>query len=79
MQPSQVKVSDIQYKKIRGTSVSKVAVSLLCSPSVPCEGIELNDIDLIYADAKLPNSSVSASCENAEVTIAAANLQGCAN
>ncbi|KAK1311325.1 hypothetical protein QJS10_CPA08g01169 [Acorus calamus] len=46
--PSRVQISDVSFRRIRGTSASKVAVNLVCSESVPCKNIELNDIDLTY-------------------------------
>ncbi|EEF39303.1 Exopolygalacturonase clone GBGE184 precursor, putative [Ricinus communis] len=48
-EPSRVKISDVHYKNIGGTSASNVAVSLTSSSSNPCQGIELADIDLTYA------------------------------
>ncbi|KAF7850827.1 hypothetical protein BT93_L4987 [Corymbia citriodora subsp. variegata] len=45
-QSSQVKVSDVKFINIRGTSSSLVAVNINCSPAVPCTGIELRDINL---------------------------------
>ncbi|XP_028082626.1 polygalacturonase-like [Camellia sinensis] len=44
---SLAKISDVHYRNIRDSSVSNVAVTLNCSSSVPCEGIELIDIDII--------------------------------
>ncbi|KAJ4839196.1 hypothetical protein Tsubulata_023145 [Turnera subulata] len=41
---SQVKISDVHFKNIKGTSASNVAVTLLCSSTAPCEGVELLDI-----------------------------------
>ncbi|RVW54580.1 Exopolygalacturonase clone GBGE184 [Vitis vinifera] len=46
--PSRVKVSDVLYKNLRGTTISKVAVSLVCSELVPCNGLQLEDIDFTY-------------------------------
>ncbi|CAL5334019.1 unnamed protein product [Camellia sinensis] len=44
---SLAKISDVHYRNIRDSSVSNVAVTLNCSSSVPCEGMELIDIDII--------------------------------
>ncbi|KAA8543072.1 hypothetical protein F0562_021433 [Nyssa sinensis] len=63
---SKVKISDVHFKNIRGTSVSDVAVALDCSEANPCEGIELVDIDLAYSGAR--GSSLSAACSNAKAT-----------
>ncbi|KAL2535522.1 Exopolygalacturonase [Forsythia ovata] len=45
-EPSKVKISDVHFRNIRGTTVSKVPVLLNCSRTFPCEGIELADINL---------------------------------
>ncbi|KDP27317.1 hypothetical protein JCGZ_21001 [Jatropha curcas] len=63
---SKVKVSDVHFRNIKGTSVSPVAVDFQCSSSFPCEGVELSDIDLTYIGDK--PSIESASCSNAKVT-----------
>uniref|UniRef100_A0A5B6Z6S8 Putative Ole e 13.01 allergen n=1 Tax=Davidia involucrata TaxID=16924 RepID=A0A5B6Z6S8_DAVIN len=65
-EPSKVKISDVHFKNIRGTSVTDVAVSLSCSEAVPCEGIELVDIDLTYSGTR--SASISAACSNAKTT-----------
>nr|AAX45476.1 polygalacturonase [Lilium longiflorum]AAZ91659.1 polygalacturonase [Lilium longiflorum] len=52
--PSKVKLSDIQFMNIKGTSTSKVAINLICSSAVPCEGIQLSDISLKYIRAGKP-------------------------
>ncbi|XP_058010215.1 polygalacturonase-like [Hevea brasiliensis] len=75
--PSPVKISNVHYKNIGGTSTSKVAVNFLCSSSVPCEGIELTNIDLSYVGTKDPESPISASCTNAKVKTRGAHPPGC--
>ncbi|KAF8369347.1 hypothetical protein HHK36_032631 [Tetracentron sinense] len=44
--PSLVKLSNIHFKKIRGTYNTKSAVTLLCSSIIPCNDIQLMDINL---------------------------------
>ncbi|KAJ4723883.1 polygalacturonase-like [Melia azedarach] len=60
-QSSGVKISGVTYKNIKGTSAKEVAVSLGCSPSKPCTGIKLQDINLTYF-----NKSATAYCKNAQ-------------
>lgn len=45
-EPSKVKLSDIYFKNIRGTSTSEVAVALDCSKGIPCQNIYLEDVHL---------------------------------
>ncbi|GAB2301234.1 hypothetical protein Dimus_035268, partial [Dionaea muscipula] len=73
---SQVKISNVQFKNIRGTSTTYQVLSLICSPTVPCEGIQVADIDLkpITDAAKLRPSALKTAepslsgCLNAKVT-----------
>ncbi|KAF2312020.1 hypothetical protein GH714_027772 [Hevea brasiliensis] len=51
-EPSRVKISDVHFRNIKGTSTSIVAVNVECSSAVPCEGVELQDIDLAYTGSK---------------------------
>ncbi|XP_038886976.1 exopolygalacturonase isoform X1 [Benincasa hispida] len=44
--PSLVKLSDIYFKNIRGTSSSKVAVALECSKGIPCQNVNLENVHL---------------------------------
>ncbi|XP_023754438.1 exopolygalacturonase [Lactuca sativa] len=45
---SRVKISNVSFRRIRGTSTTKVALKLACSAGLPCENIELADINLTY-------------------------------
>ena len=67
MQPSQVKVSDVQFKNIRGTTISPVAVSLQCSAALPCDGIKLEQIDVAFSGTHLKQPFAN-SCLNAKIT-----------
>ncbi|KAG2255011.1 hypothetical protein Bca52824_074305 [Brassica carinata] len=45
---SGVKISQVTYKNIQGTSATKQAMKLVCSKSNPCTDITLQDIKLTY-------------------------------
>ncbi|XP_011010959.1 PREDICTED: exopolygalacturonase-like [Populus euphratica] len=63
--PSRVKISDVRYINIRGTSGSEVGVDLKCSEAVPCEKLYFSNINLkYYGPKKLPFTST---CTNAKV------------
>ncbi|KAJ1428126.1 Pectin lyase fold/virulence factor [Sesbania bispinosa] len=44
-------ISKVTFKNIKGTSTSPEGVVLICSSGVPCEGVELIDVDLTYNGA----------------------------
>lgn len=60
-QVSGVKVSDVTYQDIHGTSATEVAVKFDCSSKNPCSGINLKDVKLTYK-----NKAAEASCANAD-------------
>ncbi|XP_042447625.1 polygalacturonase-like [Zingiber officinale] len=60
-QSSGVKISEVTYNDIHGSSASQVAVKFECSPSNPCTGIWLQDIKLTYG-----NTPAESSCEHAD-------------
>ena len=45
-QPSLVKLQNIHFSNIRGTTISPLAVDLRCSGLFPCQGVTIRDIDL---------------------------------
>lgn len=59
VQSSGVKISQVTYKNIQGTSATAEAVTFDCSPSNPCRGIKLQDIKLTYM-----NKVATSSCNN---------------
>ncbi|KAL5990507.1 hypothetical protein ACLOJK_011409 [Asimina triloba] len=50
---SGVKISNVTYSNIRGSSTTGIAVKLDCSSSNPCSGIELKDVKLAYINNNL--------------------------
>lgn len=54
-----VKISDVKYQDIHGSSATEVAVKFDCSKKYPCSGIKLQDIKLTYK-----NQAAQASCSN---------------
>ncbi|KAL6894300.1 hypothetical protein ACP4OV_008398 [Aristida adscensionis] len=62
-QGSAVEVSNVVFRNIRGTTITKDAIKLSCSKNVPCSGITLQDINLKMEG----NTGVTEStCQNAK-------------
>ncbi|XP_057790421.1 exopolygalacturonase clone GBGE184-like [Salvia miltiorrhiza] len=59
---SNVKISDVHFRRIKGTTISEIPIMLNCSLKVPCENIELADIDLKPVG---PAKSVASACQAA--------------
>ncbi|KAG1326801.1 exopolygalacturonase [Cocos nucifera] len=57
---SKVKISDIHFRNITGTSKTPVAVNLECSQGIPCEKVSLQDVDLKFTG----QNSTFATCLN---------------
>ncbi|CAK8541281.1 unnamed protein product [Lathyrus sativus] len=58
-QTSGIKISHVTYKNIQGSSATTEAVTFDCSPSNPCQGIKLEDINLNFK-----NKATTSSCNN---------------
>jgi polygalacturonase len=55
-----VKISDVLYHNIRGTSATQIAIKFDCSAKNPCTGIRLEKVNLIC-----PNQVAQSFCTNA--------------
>ncbi|XP_047342268.1 polygalacturonase-like [Impatiens glandulifera] len=58
---SGIKVSDVTYQDIRGTSASKVAVTFDCNKEKPCSGIKMRGVSVKHGDSK---AAVKSECAN---------------
>ncbi|KAJ3683682.1 hypothetical protein LUZ60_013909 [Juncus effusus] len=56
-EPSKVKIHDVSFTRITGTSNTPVAVQLNCSELVPCQNVKLEEINLEPLASFLPNIS----------------------
>ncbi|KAJ9558788.1 hypothetical protein OSB04_013402 [Centaurea solstitialis] len=61
-QVSGVKISNVKYEDVHGTSATKVAVKFDCSKKYPCRGITMRDVNLSFKNQLV---SASAYCVNA--------------
>ncbi|KAK7411724.1 hypothetical protein VNO78_03161 [Psophocarpus tetragonolobus] len=59
---SGVKISNVSFEQIKGTSATPQAIQLDCSDTNPCQDIKLHDIHLIYT-----KGSATSTCKNANV------------
>ncbi|XP_071699070.1 exopolygalacturonase-like [Rutidosis leptorrhynchoides] len=46
--PSKVKLSNVSFRKITGTSTTKEALKFVCSAGAPCENVTVADINLTF-------------------------------
>ncbi|KAA8541904.1 hypothetical protein F0562_023056 [Nyssa sinensis] len=61
-QSSAVKISDVSYTRVQGTSINAAAITLNCSHTVPCTNIILDHVNITSTDPKQPTH---ADCINA--------------
>lgn len=54
-----MKISDVWFSNIRGTSQTAVAVTMKCSKSNPCENIKMTNVKIAYR-----GKSAKSSCSN---------------
>ncbi|KAF5460093.1 hypothetical protein F2P56_019988 [Juglans regia] len=62
--PSRVQISNVTYRNIWGSSGSKVAVTLRCSQTRPCNNVVLEDINLSYGRGNEGNATALCSHVN---------------
>ena len=74
-QPSKVKLSNIHFTNIRGTSSTQCAVKMKCSPEVPCENVELLDINLKFNGNATVHEALPVISECANVKVGAKGIQ----
>ncbi|RWW01311.1 hypothetical protein BHE74_00035420 [Ensete ventricosum] len=63
LQSSGIKISQVNFHDVRGSSATQVAVKLDCSPSNPCTEVSLKDIKLTYR-----NKQSQSYCRNVKGT-----------
>ncbi|KAK4379691.1 hypothetical protein RND71_001553 [Anisodus tanguticus] len=63
-QKAAVRVSNIMYKNIKGTSSTQTAIKLNCSKTIPCKGIQMENVDIRHEGG----STVKALCANVKYT-----------
>ncbi|PON63588.1 Glycoside hydrolase [Parasponia andersonii] len=64
--PSRVKISDVSFENIRGTSTTALAVKLACGNGYPFQNVEIADIDLKYSGREGP---ITSQCKNVKPKI----------
>ncbi|CAD6215080.1 unnamed protein product [Miscanthus lutarioriparius] len=62
-QKSAVQVSNVVFRNIRGTTITKDAIKMNCSKNVPCQGITLQNINLKMQGDK---GNTESTCQNAK-------------
>nr|XP_043620069.1 exopolygalacturonase-like [Erigeron canadensis] len=68
--PSKVKLSNVSFRNIRGTSKTKVAIKLACSAGTPCENVEVADINLTVKGGGMAVSE----CSNVKPKVVGQNI-----
>ncbi|KAM1216459.1 hypothetical protein ACFX2I_012699 [Malus domestica] len=64
--PSEVKINDVIFKNIKGSSATALSLKIVCSSGSPCENVELADVVLTYSGAK---GTLTSQCSNVKPTI----------
>ncbi|CAL9192205.1 unnamed protein product [Musa hybrid cultivar] len=75
--PSRVKIQNVTFRRIQGTSNDPVAVKLMCSETMACENVQLQDISLIMEN-NTATSNITSSCSNVKgVAVGLQNPESC--
>ncbi|KAK1581509.1 hypothetical protein Q3G72_021831 [Acer saccharum] len=79
---SGVKISDVHFSNIQGTTMTQIAVTLNCSESNPCQKIEMRDINIAYngvgGPAKMRDINIAYNGGGGPEKSACANAHGAA-
>uniref|UniRef100_A0A803QI29 Polygalacturonase n=1 Tax=Cannabis sativa TaxID=3483 RepID=A0A803QI29_CANSA len=59
--PSKIKLSNVSFKNIHGTTTSSIAINLICSSGYPCQNVAVENIDLKYNG---PEGRITSQCKN---------------
>lgn len=65
-----MKVSNVIYKGVHGTSITEDSIKLMCSQSISCSDIVLSDINIVSANSGKPTHAF---CSNAYGTNSLSN------
>lgn len=57
---SGIKISDVTYQNVQGSSATQVAMNFGCSRSNPCKNIRLQTVSLTYQNSKAQSSCLNA-------------------
>lgn len=71
LQPSKIRLSDIFFYDIKGTTSTLEAINIKCSSIVPCENVHLHNIHLTS-----PKGPVIALCTHAKTNVLGIEIPG---
>ncbi|XLS52228.1 hypothetical protein HN51_012905 [Arachis hypogaea] len=63
--PSKIRIKNVSFKNIRGTSLTREGINLICNSALPCQQVTLRDIDLKFNEAPIVTV-----CRNVKPTVA---------
>ncbi|XAR48683.1 Polygalacturonase [Bertholletia excelsa] len=64
-EPSRVKISDVVYQDIEGTTDTPTAVNIMCSEAVRCDNLRFRNINLRFSG--INSEMLTSACANAQV------------